>query len=142
MKKLGIVPKSFVFPRQAVSHLNLLEKFGYKCFRAEGCFFKDGMYIEKVGGLYDVHPSMLLNKNSKATFLKRIVDIAIAKRTPLHFWFHAWEFGETTAQIQRKIADIFLPFLDYAKSKEELQMLKFETMLSAARRASIISNNR
>ena len=136
MKKFGIVPKSFVFPKQAVSHIDLLKKFGYECFRAEGRLLKDGMYIEEVEGLYDVHPSLLLTKNSKATILNKIVDIAVEKRAPLHFWFHPWEFGETVAHIKRKIEDFFVPFLDHAKSREEIQELEFETMLSAARRAS------
>jgi peptidoglycan/xylan/chitin deacetylase (PgdA/CDA1 family) len=136
MEKFGIVPRSFVFPRQAVSHLDLLKEFGYECFRAEGRLLKDGMYIEEVEGLYDVHPSLLLTKNSKAAILKKIVDIAVKKRMPLHFWFHPWEFGETVVNIKRKIEDFFVPLLDHAKSKEEIQELEFETMLSAARRAS------
>lgn len=141
MKRFGLTPRSFVFPKNSVSHLHLLEKFGYECFRARGNFPKDGMYVERVGGLYDVHPSLLLTKNSKPVFLKKIVDIATAKRTPLHFWFHPWEFGETAAQIKRKIETVFLPLLDHAKSKQEIQALEFETMLSAARRASKIPSN-
>ncbi len=58
MKKFGITPKSFVFPKNQVSHLQLLERYGYLSFRARGNFFRDGMYIRKYGNLFDVHPSL------------------------------------------------------------------------------------
>lgn len=48
LKKYGIVPKSFVFPRNRVAYLNLLERHGYKCYRGYGDFMKDCMYIEKM----------------------------------------------------------------------------------------------
>lgn len=37
MKKFGIVP-SFVFPSNHVAHLDLLEKYGYNCYRSRGGF--------------------------------------------------------------------------------------------------------
>ena len=60
MKKFGITPKSFVFPKNEVSHLQLLERFGYLSFRGRGNFFRDGMYVRKCGNLFDVHPSLFL----------------------------------------------------------------------------------
>lgn len=134
MKKFGITPRSFVFPKNTVSHLDLLEKFGYECYRETGTLLNDDMYIMKRGHLYDVHPSLYLDKNSKVFLLKKILDVAVEKRTPLHLWFHLWSFGMTSAQIKRKIADFFVPFLTYAKIKEEARMLQFETMLSATRK--------
>jgi len=41
MKKFGIVPTSFVFPKNSVAHLDLLEKYGYKCYRSYGGFMND-----------------------------------------------------------------------------------------------------
>jgi len=141
MKKFGIIPRSFVFPRNIVSHLDLLERFGYECYREAGDFLNDGMYIERRGRLYDIHPSLYLSQDSRVVFLKKILNIAVEKRTPLHLWFHPWSFGETNTQIKRKIKDLLIPFLDYAKTKEETQALKFETMLSAARKANNMLKN-
>lgn len=138
MEKFGIKPRSFVFPGNSVSHLELLEKFGYECFRNEGGFMSDDMYIEKKGRLANVHPSLYLNQIMSAILIKRILDIAIAKRTPLHLWFHPWNFGDTDELIRKSINDVFVPFLAYAKNKEKSGLLTFETMLSAARKADKI----
>ncbi len=131
MKKLGIIPRSFVFPNNRVAHLNLLEKYGYKCYRSHGDFMNDCMYIEKQGRLYDIHPSSYLGQGINPILLKKIVDIAIAKKLPFHIWFHIWNFGETNESIQRSIKKMLLPLLNYAKKREKTGELKFETMLSA-----------
>ena len=132
MKKLGIIPRSFVFPNNSVAHLNLLEKYGYKCYRSYGDFMKDCMYIEKWGQLYDVHPSLYLNHSINTIFPKKIVDIAVTKKLPFHIWFHLWNFGESSKSIQKNIRRMLLPLLSYAKRKEKSGELTFETMLSAA----------
>jgi hypothetical protein len=41
MNKFGIVPRSFVFPRGGLAHLDLLERYGYKCYRGVGDFMND-----------------------------------------------------------------------------------------------------
>ena len=135
LKKLGITPKSFVFPGNSVSHLRLLEKFGYECFRDYGDFQNDAMCIEKSGRLYNVRPSLYLNQSVSPFLLDRILDIAIAKKAPLHIWFHPWNLGERNEVIEKNINDVFMPFLRYAKRKEKNGVLTFETMLSAARKA-------
>ncbi len=135
MKRFGITPRSFVFPGNSVSHLPLLEEFGYECFRDNGEFWNDAMCIEKKGRLYNVRPSLYLNHSVSAFLLKRILDIAIAERAPLHIWFHPWNLGETNEVIRKNINDVFLPFLKYAKSKEKSGVLTFETMISASRKA-------
>ena len=131
MKKLGIIPRSFVFPNNSVAHLNLLEKYGYKCYRSYGDFMKDCMYIEKWGQLYDVHPSLYLNQGINPIFLKKIVDIAVTKKLPFHIWFHLWNFGESSRSIKKNVRRMLLPLLSYAKRKEMSGELTFETMLSA-----------
>ena len=140
MNRYNIVPKSFIFPRNAVSHLELLEKFGYECYREVGNFLNDGMYIQRKGLLYDVHPSLYLTKNANLTILKEFLNIAIQKRVPLHLWFHLWNFGETNAH-KEKIASVLVPFLKYAKAKEEKKILQFDTMLSASRKARQLLEN-
>jgi len=135
MKKFGITPKSFVFPGNSVSHLSLLEKFGYECFRNEGGLVSDAMYIERKGKLYNIHPSLYLNQIMSPIVLKRILDVAILKRTPLHLWFHPWNFGDSDKLIIKSIIGEFIPFLKYAKNKERHGLLTFETMLSAAKKA-------
>lgn len=139
MKKFGIVPRSFVFPKNSVAHLDLLEKYGYKCYRSYGDFMNDCMYIEKQGQLYDIHPSLYIDQGTSFTFLKKILDISIAKKLPFHFWFHLWNFGETKESIKRTINNVFIPLLKYAKKKEKNGMLTLETMLSAAKKVELLS---
>jgi peptidoglycan/xylan/chitin deacetylase (PgdA/CDA1 family) len=134
MNKFGVIPRSFIFPRNLVAHLDILEKFGYECYREIGNFLHDGMYIKKTGRICDVHPSLYINQDVKVLFLKKILDIAIEKRAPLHLWFHPWNLGETKTEMKRRLDAIFIPFLELAKTKEKSQDLMFETMLSAARK--------
>jgi len=132
MKKFGIIPKSFVFPVNSIAHLDMLEKHGYECYRGYGDFMNDCMYIEKCGKLWNIHPSLYIDQHTKFTFLKEILDISTAKKLPFHIWFHLWNFGETRNSIERNVNKLFLPLLKYAKKKEEMALLTFETMLSAA----------
>jgi peptidoglycan/xylan/chitin deacetylase (PgdA/CDA1 family) len=134
MNKLGITPRSFVFPKNLVAHLDLLEKYGYKCYRGLGDYRTDCMYIEKQGELYNIHPSLYFDArvNISSIFAKKMLDIAIAKKAPFHIWFHLWNFGEKEELIQRNIKRMLFPLLNYAKKKEKSGDLKFETMLSAA----------
>ena len=134
MKKFGIIPQSFVFPVNSVAHLDLLEKYGYKCYRGYGDFMKDCMYIEKCGKLFNIHPSLYIAKHTKFTFLKKILDISTTKKLPFHIWFHLWNFGQEERHIQRSINNIFVSLLNYGKKKEKSGLLTFETMLSAAKK--------
>ena len=92
MKGLSIVPKSFVFPKNRLAHLNLLCKHGYACYRGQGNFLYDGMYIRKHDQIYDIHPSLHLDQWSNEVFMRKILDICIRKRLPLHVWFPPMEF--------------------------------------------------
>lgn len=132
LKKFGIIPRSFVFPGNSVVYLDLLEKYGYGCYRGYGNFMNDCMYIEKNGGLYNVHPSLFLNQRISSNFLKKILDISITKKLPLHVWFHLWNLGNTNESIRRSIRKLFFPLLEYAKKKVKSGTLTFETMQSAA----------
>lgn len=139
MKKFGIAPRSFVFPRGRVAHLDLLERHGYKCYRGYGDFMSNCMLIEKHGHLYNVHPSLYLNPSITSEIPKRILDLAIAKKLPFHIWFHLWNFGETKESMKRSIEKLVIPLLDYAKKKEKRNVLTFETMLSAAEKVEELS---
>jgi len=132
MRKFRITPKSFIFPKGSVAHLDLIQKHKYKCYRGYGDFMKDCMYIERKGQLYNIHPSLYLGKGTSLVFLKKILDISIARKLPFHMWFHLWNFGETKEAIQKTIKKVFIPFFCYAKRKERNGVLRFETMLSAA----------
>jgi len=138
IKKFGINPRSFVFPGNRVAHLDLLEKYGYKCYRSSGGFLYDCMYIEKKSRLYDIHPSLYLDQSIYSIFLKETLDIAIAKKAPFHVWFHLWNFGETKESIQRTINKVFIPLFKYAKKKEKSGMLTLETMLSATEKVEMM----
>jgi hypothetical protein len=129
-------PESFVFPRNIICHLDLLEKFKYKCYReaSEG-LLGDRMYIEKKGKLHNIQPSLYLNQSVTPFILERILDVAIAKKAPLHLWFHLWTFGLDIQAIEKYVKNVFSPFLKYAQIKKKNGVLTFETMLSAAEKA-------
>ena len=134
MKKFGIIPRSFIFPGNSVARLDLLEKYGYKCYRSYGGFLNDCMYIEKRSRLYNIHPSLYLYQCVSSIFLKKILDISITKKLPFHIWFHLWNFGETKESMQRTINKVFIPLFKYAKQKEKNGVLTHETMLSAVKK--------
>lgn len=132
MKKFNIQPISFIFPRNSVAYLNLLEEFGYKCYRCLGNFILDRMRIEKKGDLYNINPSLCLNRSRNSLFLERIIDVAAEKKAPFHVWFHLWNFGKTKESVQRSIDRVISPMLRYAWQKIDSDLLTFETMSSAA----------
>ena len=139
MKKFGIAPRSFVFPRGGLAHLDLLARYGYTCYRGVGNFMRDCMYIEKQDGLYNIHPSLYLDQSISSVFLNKILDIAITKKLPFHIWFHLWNFGETKGSIHQTINKIFFPMLRYVKKKERSGLLDVETMSSTADRVKKLS---
>lgn len=139
MKKFGIIPRSFIFPKNSVAHLDLLGKYRYKCYRSYSGFMNDCMYIEKQGQLYDIHPSLYIDQGTSFTFLKKILDISIAKKLPFHVWFHLWNFGETKESMERTINKVFVPLFKYTKKKEKSGMLTLETMLSATEKVELMS---
>jgi len=134
MKRLNINPKSFIFPRNRVARLELLEEFGYECYRGYGGLRNDGMYIKKHGELYDVHPSLYLGNGVNPLLTRKIIDLAVRSRVPCHVWFHPWNLGKEKESVGKHIRKIFFPIFKYAKSKEKEGLLEFETMLSAARK--------
>lgn len=134
MEKYGISPRTFIFPRNCVAHLDLLEKHGYLCYRGHGDLFEDRMLIEKRGGLFNVHPSMYITQHSSPFFLKKILDISISKKLPLHVWFHFFNIGQNEKEVSLTARKLFAPVLSYAREKQEKGLLTFETMLSAAQK--------
>lgn len=134
MNRLGIKPESFVFPKNEVAHLTLLEKFGYKCYRGEGSVIKDGMYIKKVGQLYEIRPGFHLGFTYNPIFLDKIIDIAAKNKLVFHVWFHPRDLFETRGSTRRNIDQVLFPLYRYAKKKEEYGTLKFETMCSIVKK--------
>jgi peptidoglycan/xylan/chitin deacetylase (PgdA/CDA1 family) len=132
MRKFGIIPKSFVFPKNEISHLPLLEKYGYLSFRGRGTFIWDGMYVKKCGNLFDVHPSLYLGKFYDLSFSKKIIDLAAKLRSPFHVWFHPWNLGNSPEIASKRVDKVLLPLIRHAKEKKKHGMLRFETMRSIA----------
>ena len=131
MKKLDINPKSFVFPKNKVAHLCLLEKFGYECYRGEGGLRKDEMWIRKQGRLYDIRPGFHLGATYDPLFINKIIDISTRNKLPFHLWFHPRDIYETRGRATRaNINHVLLPIYRYAKNKEKAGELSFETMCS------------
>jgi len=129
-EKFGIRPKSFVFPKNKIAHLPLLHKFGYKCYRGEGGLPRDGMYIKKVGQLYDVHPGFHLGCTYNPIFLDRIIDISARNRLPFHVWFHPRDLYETKGSTRININRVLLRLYKHARKRASQENLKFETMSS------------
>lgn len=139
MKKYSLIPRSFIYPRNKVAHLNLLKKYNYTCYRSLGNWLKDRMCIEKEGSLYNIHPSVFTGPDSSIVLLKGMLNIAIRNKLPFHMWFHFWNFGEDEKSISKSIKNLLIPFLSYAKRKQEQGLLAFETMHSAAHKVEINS---
>ena len=142
MKKFGIIPKSFVFPKNRVAHLDLLEKFDYKCYRSHSGFMNDSMNIKKRDNMYNMYSSLFIDQYTRYPVFCKILDIATSKKLPFHMWFHPWNFGESKETIEKTFNKVFAPLLKYAKTKEKNGTLTFETMLSAANKveASLPTN--
>lgn len=140
MKQWNIPPKSFIFPKNQIAYLKLLPLYGYTCYRGLGGFSRDCMYIENIGKLHNVHPSLYVDKYTNPFFLKKILNLAISKKLPFHLWFHLWNFGNTEKSATKTIQKILRPFFDYAQKKEEVGLLSFETMNSATMKIQAQSN--
>lgn len=139
MKAFQIRPKTFIFPRNMVAHLELIRKFGYTCYRDCGGLLRDGMYIKKVDGLYDVHPSLYVTQHSSPLLLRRLVEISFEKKLPFHLWFHCLDFGMNQREMRANISRVLSPIFEHAKGKGRTNGLSFETMLSATMCAGVIA---
>jgi peptidoglycan/xylan/chitin deacetylase (PgdA/CDA1 family) len=131
MNKCGVKPKSFVFPKNQIAHLKLLEKYGYIAFRGKGDFSEDGMYVKRCGNLFDVHPS-IFSEFYNSAILKKILNVAVKYRAPFHIWFHPWNLGSSPEAAAKRIAKGLAPLMEHAKQKKKQGVLEFETMCSIA----------
>jgi len=131
MKSHNIDPVSFVFPGNVIAHLKTLPKYGYVCYREYGDLLKDGMYIRRHNCLWDVHPSLYIEKHTNFSCVRGILDICISRKLPFHMWFHVWNFGQTQGSMQKVLKSLFYPLLRYAKLRAKSGELAFETMASA-----------
>jgi len=129
-QKFGVRPTSFVFPKNRVSHLDLLERFEYESYREEGGLRKDGMFVRRKGQLYDIHPGFHLGLTYNPIFLDKMIDIAVTRRLPFHIWFHPRDLFETRGSTQKNIDGVLFPLYSYAKKKEKEGTLRFKTMRS------------
>jgi len=130
MSKYGIKPKSFVFPKNDVAHLPLLEKWGYACFRGPGNWIKDGMYVKRYGNMFDIHPGLYLGKCQNPRLFNNLINLAITHVAPFHVWFHPRDLGDTEKAANNRIKKVFHPLLEFAKEKQEEGVLSFDTMYS------------
>jgi len=129
--KLGITPTSFIFPKNHVNHLDLLEKYGYRAFRGRGGLYRDDARISKVGGLYDVHASLFITRNSNPRLLGKLLDIIIRRKLPFHVWFHPKDLGNNKAEMEASIQRVYRPFFVKARDAQQVNLLQIETMKSA-----------
>jgi len=132
MKKFNLVPRSFVFPRNGIHHLDVLRAFGYSCFRSEGGFPNNKMLIEMVAGLCSIHPTFYIDQRTSLFALKRLTDVAARKTCPAHFWFHLWSLGYNVSTIQGTIDRVFHPWLAYVDKLRDQGTITVKTMREVA----------
>ncbi len=130
LKKFGVEPKSFIFPKNKVAHLDLLEKYGYKSYRGIAGFRHDKLSVEKVGNIYNVCPGFFLGKSPRPALLYKLIDYSSERNLPCHFWFHPADLGKDAFSLQKRIDRLIFPLLKYAKEKQRKEKLSFETMAS------------
>lgn len=133
MNRSYLTPVSFVFPGNSIAYLDLLTKYGFKCYREHGGFLKDGLYIRRHCQLWDVHPSLYVDRYSNFLVVRKILNLCSSRKLPFHMWFHLWNFGNTKNSIQNCLKNLFFPFLQYARHQTEDGRLTLETMASAIR---------
>jgi peptidoglycan/xylan/chitin deacetylase (PgdA/CDA1 family) len=131
MRKLGIRPESFIFPRNAISHLDLLEEHGYRAYRGSGGLFRDSNRIVRHRRLYDMHPSLFITRDANSKFLMKVLDVSIARRLPLHIWFHPKDLGMNEREMKSSIRRVYRPFFEYVLENQQRNLLQSETMSSA-----------
>lgn len=98
------------------------------------------MEIKPSGSLYNVCPGIVIDEYSNVKMLKKILDISISKKVPLHLWFHFWSFGQDKNIISEYFHKLFIPFLSYAQEKSKEDVLEVKTMLSAAQKFQRMNN--
>jgi len=130
-RRFGLQPRSFVFPRNRVAYLHVLEEFGYTSFREAGSLLDDGMCIKRTGRMYDIHPSFHLGSTFTPVFLNQIMDISAKQGLPFHLWFHPRDLYETMS-LENSLRHVLFPIYSYAKKKVNQDQLRFETMKSTA----------
>jgi hypothetical protein len=141
MNKYGLEPKTFIFPRNQISHLDLLEKYTYSSYRGKRySALSDGsekpVFLEKERSLYNIPSSIFIGDPYQNPFLlKKMLDLSIENNLPFHVWFHFWNFGHDKPAVSKSVQRFLYPFLLYAKKKCDEGLLDFETMFSAAQKA-------
>jgi peptidoglycan/xylan/chitin deacetylase (PgdA/CDA1 family) len=127
---IGVSPKSFIFPRNFINHLEALEKCGYTSYRGKVGLLNDSLGVKTSGSLLEQATTMALSRNTNLSVAKQVLDILVSKKSIAHFWFHLWNFGKNEKEFKKNIAFSLKPLLLYAKQKESSGLLTFDTMLS------------
>ena len=97
----------------------------------------DSTDIVRVGRLWNIRPSLFVDRHGKVRLLKRILRLAVDRKLPLHIWFHPLDLGYDKKTVESSIRTVYYPFFEFAKKKQEDGLLEFETMLSATRRQGL-----
>lgn len=138
--------KSFVFPRNKIAYIDLLKKYGFKCFRGrDKTSFEllipriPPVYKPKlINGVVEIPGSMYLvsgrgfrkfiPKGLRFIKAKWGIDSAIGKNKVFHLWFHPIDFVDDS----KKIFSNFEQILAYAAKKRKQKVLEIKTMNEVA----------
>lgn len=133
---------SFIFPRNHISHLNLLKKNGFKSYRGKdksefelliprqtptslpinrnGIFeIPSSMYFVSARGIRKHIPLGLRYLKSKIG-----INAAISKKEIFHLWFHPVDFADNTEKLLLELEKI----IKYADIKRKQKKLEIKTM--------------
>lgn len=135
MRKFGLQPESFVFPRNRIGHLDLLPSFGYLCFRGAGGFPNNRMSMDRVSGLWRLNPTLFVNSASNTALIEKIIDICSVHRAPAHFWFHIWNFGSDKSEMEHALGRVMRPLLAHISKLKHEGRITINSMKEVANKA-------
>lgn len=142
MQNFRLEPKSFVFPRNAIAHLDLLRAFDYLCFRGMGGFARNLMHVERTYGLWNVHPTAFVHSRSNILALRRVVDISLQRKLPAHLWFHPWNFGSNSSDVRKHVDNVLSPLLAHIRRLDDEGRIAVSTMKGIAEHVVRYTNTR
>lgn len=132
MRGVGLRPKSFIFPRGRIAHLETLARFGYICFRSPGGFPHNRMRVDRVSGVWRLHSTLMIHGRTHVASVKKILDICSEKRTFAHLWFHPWNFGPHKSNLSGGLENVMKPLLAHIRALEKDRNVIVNTMKTLA----------
>jgi hypothetical protein len=128
-------PRSFVFPKNRIRHLAILERLGVTAYRGSEAKLT---YPEKSCGLWNISQTYYVGRKTSSLkgyklslLLKMLVNIAIENEGVLHIWSHPWHMS-INGNARNFVRTILNPLFGYVCRKQEKGLLLATTMRDLA----------